>query len=46
MELGGGTSSAHFTYRVTAKRKGYEKARLEAAEDPAKHPAKLKTPQE
>jgi hypothetical protein len=46
MELGGVNSSAHFTYRVTAKRQGYEKARLEAAEDPAKHQAKLKTPKE
>jgi hypothetical protein len=34
MELGGGNSSAHFAYRVVAKRKGYEKTRLEAAEDP------------
>jgi hypothetical protein len=31
MELRGGNSRAHFTYRVVAKRKGFEKARLEAA---------------
>jgi hypothetical protein len=30
IELNGGKSSAHFTYRVLAKRKGYESARLEA----------------
>jgi hypothetical protein len=34
VELSGGNSSAHFTYRVLAKRKGYETARLEAAPDP------------
>jgi hypothetical protein len=44
MELLNGASSAHFTYRVMAKRKGYEKTRLEATEDPAKHLAKLKAP--
>jgi hypothetical protein len=42
IELYNGTSDAHFTYRVVAKRKGSEKARLEATEDPAKHLAKLK----
>ncbi len=31
VELAGGKSSAHFTYRVVAKRKGFETARLEAA---------------
>jgi hypothetical protein len=41
-ELNGGASRAQFTYRVMAKRKGFEKARLEAAEDPAKHLGKLK----
>jgi hypothetical protein len=35
-ELGGGNSSAHFTYRVMAKRKGYETARLEAAPETVK----------
>jgi hypothetical protein len=35
-ELGGGSSSAHFTYRVMAKRKGFEQARLEAAPEPVK----------
>ena len=44
VELGGGNSSAHFTYRVMAKRKGYEKQRLEATEDPQKHLAELKAP--
>ena len=38
VELGGGNSRAHFTYRVVAKRKGFEKARLEAATDLAKQP--------
>jgi hypothetical protein len=42
-ELRHGTSSAHFTYRIMAKRKGYETARLEAAPDPVKV-ADLKTP--
>ena len=28
VELGRGNSSAHFTYRVMAKRKGYEQTRL------------------
>jgi hypothetical protein len=32
-ELRGGNSGAHFTYRVMAKRKGFETARLEAAGD-------------
>jgi hypothetical protein len=32
-ELRGGNSSASFTYRVVAKRKGFESARLEAAPD-------------
>jgi hypothetical protein len=32
-ELRGGNSQAHFTYRVMAKRKGFETARLEAAGD-------------
>jgi hypothetical protein len=35
-ELQAGTSGARFTYRVVAKRKGYETARLEAAPDPVK----------
>ena len=35
-ELSGGNSSAHFTYRVMAKRKGFETARLEAAGDTPK----------
>ena len=39
MELGGGNSSAHFTYRVMAKRKGFENARLEAAPDASKSAA-------
>jgi hypothetical protein len=38
-ELAGGKSKAHFTYRVVAKRKGYETARLEAAADPAAYAA-------
>ena len=42
-ELRGGTSCAHFTYRVVAKRKGFETARLEAAGDTTKV-AVLKTP--
>ena len=42
LELQNGNSSAHFTYRVVAKRKGYEKKRLVAVQDPAKHLAKLK----
>jgi hypothetical protein len=33
MELNHGNSSAHFTYRVVAKRKGYENERLAAAGD-------------
>ncbi len=36
VELAGGTSSARFTYRVVAKRKGFETARLEAAPDTPK----------
>ncbi|MCX5887971.1 MAG: hypothetical protein NTY36_00800 [Deltaproteobacteria bacterium] len=39
MELRGGASRAHFTYRVVAKRKGYENARLEAAPDTSKSAA-------
>jgi hypothetical protein len=35
-ELQGGTSSAGFSYRVVAKRKNFETARLEAAPEPAK----------
>ncbi len=35
-ELRAGTSSARFTYRVVAKRKGYETARLEASPEPMK----------
>jgi hypothetical protein len=35
-ELQAGTSNASFTYRVVAKRKGYETARLEAAPDTTK----------
>ena len=38
-ELRGGNSSAHFTYRVMAKRKGFEKERLEVAPDPPKQVA-------
>jgi hypothetical protein len=45
IELNRGNNSAHFTYRVMAKRKGYENARLEAEADPAEHIAKLKKPQ-
>jgi hypothetical protein len=45
IELYGGNSSAHFTYRVVAKRKGYQKTRLEATADPTKHLAKLKMPE-
>jgi hypothetical protein len=45
IELGSATSSAHFTYRVMAKRKGYENARLEVAADLAKHIAKLEKPE-
>ena len=45
IELGSGNSSAQFTYRVMAKRKGFENARLEAAGDPAEHIAKLKKPE-
>ena len=44
IELGNGASRAHFTYRVMAKRKGFEKARLEAAADPAKQAAALQAP--
>lgn len=33
IELRGGDSSAHFTYRVVAKRKGFENKRLEAIAD-------------
>ncbi len=43
-ELQGGTSSARFTYRVVAKRKGFETARLEVAHEPTKVAA-LKVPQ-
>lgn len=43
-ELRAGTSSARFTYRVVAKRMGFETARLEAAGDDPKFAA-LKTPQ-
>jgi hypothetical protein len=43
-ELRNGTSSASFTYRVVAKRKGFETARLEAAGDAPKFAA-LKAPQ-
>jgi hypothetical protein len=43
-ESKGGTSSAQFTYRVVAKRKGFETARLESAGDTPKV-ADLKTPQ-
>jgi hypothetical protein len=43
-ELGGGASGAHFTYRVVAKRKGYDQARLETAPDLSAHAA-LKTPE-
>ena len=32
-ELRGGASGAHFTYRVVAKRKGFETTRLETAAD-------------
>ncbi|MEO0114597.1 MAG: hypothetical protein ABIK93_03885 [candidate division WOR-3 bacterium] len=32
IELNNGTSNAHFTYRVVAKRKGYENVRLEKLE--------------
>lgn len=35
-ELKAGTSGARFSYRVVAKRKGFETARLEAAHDPVK----------
>jgi hypothetical protein len=35
-ELQNGNSSASFTYRVVAKRKGYETARLESAPEPTK----------
>ncbi len=44
IELGGGASSARFTYRVVAKRQGYEQARLEEAADPEKLAAKFKDP--
>lgn len=43
-ELRGGTTSAHFTYRVMAKRKGFETARLETAPDTSKLAA-LKAPE-
>jgi hypothetical protein len=36
VELNGGNSSAHFTYRVMAKRKGFENERLAAAPDAPK----------
>jgi hypothetical protein len=42
-ELRNGNSSAAFTYRVVAKRKGFETARLESAGDTPKF-ASLKTP--
>ena len=42
MELRRGNSNASFTYRVVAKRKGFENERLAAAEDPAKHVEKMK----
>ncbi len=41
-ELRGGTSNARFTYRVVAKRKGFETARLEAEADPAAYAALTK----
>jgi hypothetical protein len=44
IELNGGTSRAQFSYRVVAKRKGFENARLEAAGDTPKLAA-LKVPQ-
>jgi hypothetical protein len=40
-ELRGGKSSAHFTYRVVAKRKGFENARFEAANDLPKPPPSI-----
>ncbi len=43
VELGVGKSSAHFTYRVMAKRKGFENERLAAAPDLPK-PEALKKP--
>lgn len=43
VELGGGNSGAQFTYRVVAKRKGFETARLETAGDSTKQIAKSKT---
>jgi len=36
-ELQGGMSSIAFSYRIVAKRKGYEDVRLEKAEQPPKH---------
>ncbi len=42
VELGVGKSSARFTYRVMAKRKGYEDTRMEAVPDIKKTEAALK----
>jgi hypothetical protein len=42
-ELKGGTSRARFTYRVVAKRKGFETVRLEAAVDTKKMAALKET---
>ena len=44
VELGSGNSRAHFTYRVMAKRKGFETTRLEAAAASPKQAAALKAP--
>jgi hypothetical protein len=43
-ELKDGTGRAHFTYRVVAKRKGFETARLDTVKDAQKYAA-LKAPQ-
>jgi hypothetical protein len=42
VELRGGVSSAHFSYRVVAKRKGFENDRLAAAPDSAKMDGAMK----
>ena len=43
-ELGGGTSSITFDYRIVAKRRGYEDVRFEEFTEPEKSPAEVKLP--
>ena len=45
-ELGGGTSSISFDYRIVAKRRGYEDVRFEEFTEPEKSPAEVKLPVE